>query len=627
MQTVDRLALPSLASSAYARAALLTGGSALLAAAVRGYPLGALGLLGALYAYAVLIIYVPRAPLVLLPALLPLLDLAPLTGRFFFDEYDFLLLVTALVAACRSPVPDGHVRMHRRAQLLFGLFALSVLAAAMARLAPLPPPDLNAFNNYYSPYNGLRLAKGLFWCLLYVPFLRQEIARDDAGTYRLLGHGMVLGVAGACAVILWERLVFTGLFNFSGAYRVAGPFAAMHIGGAFIEAYLVMALPFVAWGAMLSRTWLARAVCGAVFVAGSYCMMVTYARGGYVALLIGMVLLAAVIPFMRAVKLTLAQAFVLAALFGALTAVAVPIMRGSFMSERLSTAQRDLASRIAAWKAALKTMDDGPMAALAGMGSGRYPLLSYLGATGVHQPAAYRFKRDAGNTYLELTPGSPLYFEQVVPVQRPLRYRIAFRARSTGSDAALGLPICEKWLLYSRHCVGGRVKIGDTRGRWKDYVLDLPTARLPARPWYASPPVKFALFNAGGSALDIDNVSITGGRQELVRNGGFEAALDHWFFTTDRFEAWHFENTWLQLYFEQGLIGVALFGLLLVAVWRSARIHLRDADYPLPPIAAALCGFLALGMLDSLFDFPRLSLLFYLMVALILLRKHAQPSA
>src|SRR3546814_8483084 len=46
------------------------------------------------------------------------------------------------------------------------------------RSLPLTPIGDNAFNTYFSPYNALRVAKGLVWALLLLPPLSYALARD-----------------------------------------------------------------------------------------------------------------------------------------------------------------------------------------------------------------------------------------------------------------------------------------------------------------------------------------------------------------------------------------------------------------------------------------------------------------
>ena len=189
--------------------------------------------------------------------------------------------------------------MPRAARGWLALFCLSTAAALVIGAWPFPAPGLNGFNHYYSPYNGFRLAKGLAWALLLWPALREELAHDVAKTQRRFALGMGLGVLLAALAVVWERLVFTGLLDFDSGYRVVGLFAAMHTGGAYIEAYFALALPFLAWWTLASRNWPARLAGAAMLALGSYALLVTYARAGYLAAAAGLLVLA-LAPRLRA---------------------------------------------------------------------------------------------------------------------------------------------------------------------------------------------------------------------------------------------------------------------------------------------------------------------------------------
>ncbi|PQJ96049.1 hypothetical protein [Chromatium okenii] len=65
--------------------------------------------------------------------------------------------------------------------------------------------------------------------------------------------GLVLGLLLAGLSIIWERLMFTGPFDFSQSYRATGLFSAMHLGGASIDGFLALTLPFIAALFMVAR--------------------------------------------------------------------------------------------------------------------------------------------------------------------------------------------------------------------------------------------------------------------------------------------------------------------------------------------------------------------------------------
>jgi UDP-N-acetylmuramyl pentapeptide phosphotransferase/UDP-N-acetylglucosamine-1-phosphate transferase len=84
----------------------------------------------------------------------------------------------------------------------------------------------------------------------------------------------------------------------------------------------------------------------------------------------------------------------------------------------------------------------------------------------------------------------------------------------------------------------------------------------------------------------------------------------------------------LNLLFDQGWIGLTLFGLLtflgLLASLRQARHGNRLAL----AVLAGLLGFLLVGLFDSLLDVPRLALLYFLVLFSALLKPDpSMPSA
>jgi hypothetical protein len=104
--------------------------------------------------------------------------------------------------------------------------------------------------------------------------------------------------------------------------------------------------------------------------------------------------------------------------------------------------------------------------------------------------------------------------------------------------------------------------------------------------------------------------------RDVIANGNFADGMTHWFFTSDRYHLpWHIKNLALDVLFDQGAIGLALFALLVIAAaWRVA--FGAAAGNPLSPwLAAGMAGFVVVGMFDSLVDVPRLAFLFYWLLA------------
>jgi hypothetical protein len=129
-------------------------------------------------------------------------------------------------------------------------------------------------------------------------------------------------------------------------------------------------------------------------------------------------------------------------------------------------------------------------------------------------------------------------------------------------------------------------------------------------------PVKLSLYNSlTGTVVDVDNVILRDMHgNNLVQNSNFSAGMHHWFFSTDNYLPWHVENLYLNVYFEQGWLGLILFLALIgyaITRWLS-RVWKQDALSL--ALLASLAAFLAVGTLNSWADEPRLSFLFYLLL-------------
>ncbi|MGK5065198.1 hypothetical protein [Janthinobacterium sp. LB3P112] len=286
---VVQAAMPGLAARPLA---LMAGAACVLA--LRHYPLGHAwpGLLFAalLPAYFLLLCWRPACWLFCVPALLPVLDLAPWTGWFFLEEIDVLLLLTVACGYWRlgGPAQPAAARLSPAARTCLLLCSLAWLAALLRGILPLPPLDLNAWDNYLSPYNSLRLGKAWAWSILLLPLLLRDA--DPAALRRYALPGMLAGLAMVSLFALWERAVFPGLLNLSSDYRITAPFSAMHTGGAALDGYLALSLPLA--GLLLARAssrWQA-ALALLLLALGLHAAFSTFSRGLYAALAAAMLL-------------------------------------------------------------------------------------------------------------------------------------------------------------------------------------------------------------------------------------------------------------------------------------------------------------------------------------------------
>ena len=579
------------------------------------FPAFPLPLLGLLILCAAAVGWRPVLALAIVPAALPVLDLAPWSGRFFWTEFDLLLAVCLAVAWMRTPAPGPVALRSPALTLAFALLGLSLLASTARALLPWPGIDVNSFASYFSAFNALRIVKGALWAWVFVAVF-QRLADEGDSRARLFSTGMVLGLAATVTWVLWERLTFVGLFDFSADYRVTGPFSAMHRGGAFIECYLAVASAFALASVFSARLLAWRVLALLVLLGAGYAVLVTYSRNGYAAFAVVLVL---------GVTLQLSEAFRthrrpasvlssgLAAVLVVLLVVAVtlPVLGGSFARERLAQTSRDLAVRQAHWADALRLRQDDMATLLFGEGLGRFPQAHYWRSREAQRAGSYALLREGERRFLRLGGGATLYLEQVLPRDPGGVWTLSLDLRSPQPQAALAVALCHKSTLTSMRCVHGAAAGEGAPGSWRRADLRLDTTELQASARPGGPLLKLALLTPGGGpALDVGRLSLKDeGGAELLVNGDFSEGMDRWFFATDVDPPWHIHSLPLAVWFDQGAFGALAWSLVLFSCGIAAWRLWRERRAALPAAAVAATAFLVSGSLNTLIDEPRFLML------------------
>jgi len=597
-----------------------------------GYPLGWVPLL-LLVVLAAICWRWPGSWLMVVPAALPLLDFSYLSGRLFWSEFDTLLLLILAAAYARNRVVTV---MTWPGRLPLAVYVASACIGLIVGLLPLAPIGLNAFTQYTSSYHALHAVKGLAFALAFLPLIKTEWHKDPGKFTSRLALGMMLGLALELLYVLWERATYSGLWNFETDYRITGSFPGMHIGGASIEAYLVLAAPFVWLWAWQRKQALAMLVAGGLYALAAYGVMVTFSRGGQAAFVVAALLTVA--GFSRLIWKTRKQKIsgILILLVGVLVAglVAWPILSGKFSQSRLANIKADIGTRTAHWQDALDILSQSGNPLL-GAGAGTFPAAFYWYSSAPARPATYALVSEGDNVFLRLGGGESLYFEQLVPIEPGRSYRIQLDVRASAKSAALTLPVCEKAMLYSFTCAWNTLKFSSGDGQWQRHEISIRTDRFGPPGSLLQRPVKLSMFNQDKTVLiDVDNVSLldeTG--SDLVRNGDFSKGMQRWFFSTDSHLAWHIKNIFIHVLFEQGWIGLGAFVLLLAATGLTL-LKRADHDAMALTLLISLASFLIVGLVDSLIDEPRLDFLFFWLLAIalasggkVLPRRRASSSA
>ena len=616
--------------------------------------------------------------LLTLPAVLPLANLAPWTGWVVFDEFDLLALAT--LAGCygrwawqpRPMLGSGARPMHR--WLWVALIACSLLA--LYRGLEDAGWRFGWYQGYADTLNAWRVFKGPAYALALWPLLHHQMQEDAAAAYRRLAIGMWVGLSVVSLAVLWERAAFPGLWNFVARYRTSALFWEMHVGGAAIDGYLAMAVPFVAWALWRARRPLPWLTAALLALAVGYACLTTFSRGVYLSvlvplaalglwLLIGRVGLRARLLLRRggaiAAALLLVGSVLLLALYAfgdvglwaalllsmlalllwrkrvpgwrhtavwglsllLLLEVAAVFGSGSFMLSRLEGSERDTGGRLSHWHSGIRLLAT-PAEWVFGLGLGRLPdtyarFVQNGEFSGAAKVVATVDQRNALRLYgppRQPELGGLFAVTQRVPMQSGARYTAVLDLRVT-EPVLFSAGVCEMHLIYERVCQWQQLAVRPGRQSWQRQAFDLEGPSLDPGPWYTPRMGVFIVTvqNAGG-VIELDDLVLRADAgPNLLRNAGFEQGMAHWLPAAQYYYLpWHIDNLYLEWLIERGATGLLVLLLAVgMALWHLLAGPARWQ--PMAPfLAASLCGALITGLVSSLMDVPRVAFLFFILL-------------
>lgn len=581
------------------------------------YPLGSGWLAMGLGAYAAVLWAWPRLWLIVVPAVLPSIDLTPWTGWLYATESDLVLLVTIGVLALRAPPTLADFVARRPAGWALGLMTGSVgLGTVMGLLAG--DHGIASSNPYLQPENALRLAKSLAEALVLLPFLRRALR--EGGGANLFAWGMVCGLLLVGVASLAERALFVAPFDFSTGYRIVATFSSMHVGGGHIGTYVGMTLPFIAVS-LISRRWWAIPVLVALAAIGFYTLVVTFARTAYAAAMVGAVVLAASWLLTNRARTdgrgvpNLVSIVIATIVVGG---VALAATRSEFMHERLTMVVPDYAEREANWLGGLAVRDQDVLTTMTGMGIGTFPRLFAERSSRPMHATSFSLEGDDARRYLSLGRSSPLYFGQRVFLSPGPPYQLSLEVRSSDTAGSLTVSVCEKMLLYSDNCRGTVFKPSQP-GTWQRFTASLPSTGLGERVvlGFLRRPIEFALHSAEGTVVDVTNIRLVDGQgRDVLVNGDFRSGMARWYFTDDDHPSWRILNLYVSTLFETGVLGLAALLIAMGMGLYAAVQAARRGDPTGAILAASLSSFVFSGLCDNVLEAPRLAAVFYLVLFL-----------
>jgi hypothetical protein len=307
--------------------------------------------------------------------------------------------------------------------------------------------------------------------------------------------------------------------------------------------------------------------------------------------------------------------------------VVTPALLGSRMEARMSTTDQDMGTRVGHWQDALSIMQPDLVTTLFGMGVGRFPA-SYLWAHSDEKMGTYRFLPDESGHHLALGSGQDLRFTQRVPLPANQDFTLAMEVRTADPKVWLHVMLYRRHMIMANEWPGQNLTfethLENTGGEWQKLVWRFNTGDLGEGATPGRLPLVLELMNwrkydfvdQAGTVLEFDNLSLKDAQgREWLANGDFSRGLERWFPHYDfNHLPWHVKNLWVNVYFDQGLLGLlGLAGFIATILYAAVRRGLQGDPWGLA-VSASMASFLAVGLFGGLLDMPRIIFIGYLML-------------
>lgn len=583
-----------------------------------GFPIANVTLALCLGVYALVLLIFPHCWLLILPALLPVLDLTPWTGKELISEFDLFVLITASVAYGCDRFSFKFFSQSKKFSFLLILLVIVEIYSLVKGIGCFLSKEESAFIHYHTWQTSMRMTKGLLEALLLLPLLVYafEVGKNPK---RWLALGVLTGLSLCIIAILLERVFYAGLTDFGQDYRVSGMFSEMALGGAFLDAFLLLSLPFVFL--LLRRddnpTYLISGF--TLVVLGLYCVLVTYTRTTYLAVAI---IVALIVLFnIRSIRATLDKLGFYVILGGMVLAILLPVIGGDFLKQRFGTVSHDFSHRFDHWAEAADIMEDNVSDVIFGMGRGTFPYRYFDSTASGAVMSRFWLIKDKGEPYLRFSRSGAdgtLFIKQRLMELKPGAYRLDITMRThSESGEKLLVEFCERNILKAEpECPWLGLTIeAETANQWVTVSRAINFDQYLKGQFSNIKPIEISLMNRGlRDFLDIKSIElIAADGKQVLANPNFSEGFDRWMFSSGEHLAWHIKNMWVTAYFESGLLGLFVLALFLLATWIVLFNRALTGDAHAMVLVSGVSGLALLGLFASVFDDPRISLLFFLL--------------
>jgi len=550
-----------------------------------------------------------------LPSVLALGSFYPLTGNIVFQEYDLGLCALLAGRLWRTDCKYGLTRWE---SWIWGLFALVCLIGGIRGWMTLPVALVgDQLSVYTTQLNALQQLKVVGYGIAMVPLFsasfRLGTSESREKRWRGLEGGIVLSAVGVSGVVVLERLVTVGLFDFQQELRVCGPCTSMHIGDQHVDAFWALALPFIFQ--FRYETRLATIGICLLQVVSIYVIFSTMSRATIAAACVTIFFIAfAKIAFFRRSR-TNSQRKELSSklvVFGAVCVIALLgaglWLAGDAVPKRFADSLASWQTRVDHWRFILSSTSHSSIDRWFGTGLGSYPLVARRAAGRPEQPISLQASSEG--TWARIYSKEMIYLEQLVDSRAPLPWRVSFRTRNSGACTA-ELFVCHKVLLQSYDCVHPNLTQGALATGDIDHLPnDITASAEQTRRRWCPTTIGFGVGGAAGQWVEVTDIQIDDAEgKSLLQNGQFQGSRN-WFFTCDDHLIWRAKNCWLHIAVELGILGMLLFGVLSISVVVQLVNCLRsDRSWPALLLLSSLLGFFQVAWFGTLIDTPWIMLL------------------
>ncbi len=574
-------------------------------------------------------------------------DFYPWTGRLWITERDLFLLSICVALLWTDDCWSGLALRRRR--LWLGL--PYVIMAGWSLIAGISSLPLSAIGDSLSLYttsgNTVVIGKSLLVGLAFAPFL-MRCGRSDQSVkwFRL---GMQTSALMVALVVVWERMITVGLFDFSEQLRVSGTFSSMHIGGQHIDAFWAIAIPFVFqfWADKPNRAlstvaiWLLQLLSIFAIFSTMSRALIAYALVSIICLFLLRVALRGTERSgsangddrnlrMAAIKSWWRGAVLLLGVILSIGSAAGLWQYGDAVRARFSSSSQDWSTRVEHWSEVLSMVSKSDWRQQwLGHGLGSYP--SFFRRA--HHLPQHPLQLHAEERTVELAANQRLFLEQWVSSEAELPITVRAKVSLVDSkqlvaDRAghLNVHLCSKILLHSFDCQTGRLDVTGDSNVTSEVQLGATNSRWSGEFYfrrYCPLTLGFSAAGSEGESTIISEISAIDARGvSLIENGDFARGSDRWIFTSDDHLVWRAKNMWLHQLVEMGWLGViALLVPIMVIVAGLLRSVWLDRDWNAAVVLWAILGFLAMGMFGTLIDVPWI--LTYMVILLVFVRREA----